>query len=141
MQDIVISIYLQIAVKDHNFKEAFVNGVLAGLSVQREMTVVGKVFYDDSLVHAVRNAGRKSAIALIREMGGMYENILSEGNFVGWNGRADKLEDYSSGFVKGVCWVCNLYQELTTANLSKTEVKVILWNFVEDRMTDLKKII
>ncbi len=141
MLDIGVSTYLQTAGKDPSFKEVFVNGVLAGLSVQRELAVVGKVFYDGSLVEAVRNATGENAAVLIRKMGGMYEEVLGEGNFVGWDNRGSLSGEYAASFVKGMMWVCNLYQELTTVNLTGADIKFKLWDLVEYRMTELKEMI
>lgn len=141
MHDLAILVYLQTAMKTPKYRKVFVEGVLAGLSVQRELVAIDIVTYDGKLVEAVRNGGNKSTEVLIRELGDDYEKVLSEMNFAGWEERGELADLYSGSFVKGSKWVCNLYQVLTSVNLKSEMIKIKLWDVVEARMTELKAMI
>ena len=141
MHDIEVTVYLLTHGKEAAFREVYIGGVLAGLGAQLELVIAGKPFYNGPLVEKIRNAGDKSVVVLIRELGGVYEEVLSEGTFVAWYKRGDMTSEYAAAFVKGSVWVTNLYQLLASVNLNPAQVKIKLYDLIQKRMTVLKAMI
>ncbi len=141
MNDIVVEMIRKTYGKEARYSDVCISGVLAGIGVQKELVMAGKVFNDGSLVATLTGLAEKKSIAMLRELGDEYESLLFEGLFVGWEDKGEMARDYFTCFGMGMGYVCKLYEEFTTAGVVWPDIIAKITLVVDARMIELRKMI
>jgi hypothetical protein len=141
MIDLTVHMIREMVGKNMTTREVCVKGLIAGLAVQVELVMAGRVFYDGAFVSTLKLSAEKRISDLSATLGIFNGKPLPEALFVGWNDKKGMETEYFTYFGMGMVFVCKLYEELTTANIGWPEIMAKVSAIVDSRSAELRKMI